>query len=578
MLNLSRPDWEQRIRAGHSLLPDVRPVDPDLAAKAVMIFDKLKIPDVIGQPTFGEAAGDWFRDIVSVLLGSLDPVTNERRIRELFLLVPKKNSKTTNGAGLMMTAVMLNKRPNAEFLIVAPTKDIADLAFKQASGMVRADRGLQRRFHIQDHIKCLTFRPTGATLRVKAFSPDVMTGVKPAGVLVDEEHIIALKSDAESVMGQIRGGMISQPEAFLAIITTQSDKPPRGVFREDLLQARAIRDGKSHREADDGALIPVGNGILPVLYEFPGKIQQPAKLPGEQAPWEDVRLWSMVLPNAGRSITVKRLEEEYENARAKGIQELARWASQHLNVEIGLALRSDRWVGADFWLAAGDPDLTLDVLIDRSDVIVAGIDGGGLDDLLSLAVLGRDRITQEWMHWGKNWVFGGILELRKREASQLKDFETQSDLIIVTTPGDDIEQLADVLEAVDVSGKLALVGLDPMGVGAVVDALAVREIAAPRVVGVSQGWTLSGAIKTAERKLADGTLIHGARPIMGWAISNAKVEPRGNAIIITKQAAGYLKIDPLMALLNAVTLMSKNPSPPEGGRIDDFLKGGMLSA
>ncbi|KXV51625.1 terminase, partial [Gluconobacter albidus] len=291
-----------------------------------------------------------------------------------------------------------------------------------------------------------------------------------------------------------------------------------------------------------------------------------------------VRLWSMVLPNAGRSITVKRLEEEYENARAKGIQELARWASQHLNVEIGLALRSDRWVGADFWLPAGDPDLTLDVLIDRSDVIVAGIDGGGLDDLLSLAVLGRDRITQEWMHWGKNWVFEGILELRKREASQLKDFETQGDLVIVSTPGDDIEQLADVLETVDVSGKLALVGLDPMGVGAVVDALAVREIAAPRVVGVSQGWTLSGAIKTAERKLADGTLIHGARPIMGWAISNAKVEPRGNAIIITKQAAGYLKIDPLMALLNAVTLMSKNPSPPEGGRIDDFLKGGMLSA
>ncbi|KXV51431.1 hypothetical protein AD945_00305, partial [Gluconobacter albidus] len=112
MLNLSRPDWEQRIRAGQSLLPDVQPVDPDLAAKAVTIFDKLKIPDVIGQPTFGEAAGDWFRDIVSVLLGSLDPVTNERRIRELFLLVPKKNSKTTNGAGLMMTAVMLNKRPN----------------------------------------------------------------------------------------------------------------------------------------------------------------------------------------------------------------------------------------------------------------------------------------------------------------------------------------------------------------------------------------------------------------------------------------------------------------------------------
>ena len=65
----------------------------------------------------------------------------------------------------------------------------------------------------------------------------------------------------------------------------------------------------------------------------------------------------------------------------------------------------------------------------------------------------------------------------------------------------------------------------------------------------------SGAIKTAERKLADRTC-YGGQALMAWAVSNARVEPKGNAIVITKQASGTAKIDPLMAAFNAVAWMS----------------------
>ena len=43
---------------------------------------------------------------------------------------------------------------------------------------------------------------------------------------------------------------------------------------------------------------------------------------------------------------------------------------------------------------------------------------------------------------------------------------------------------------------------------------------------------------------------------MAWSVSNARVEPRANSILITKQASGTAKIDPLMALFNAVSLLS----------------------
>ena len=89
-----------------------------------------------------EASADWYRAIVAVLFGSYDPETNRRLIQEYFLVVPKKNAKSSNGGAVMVVALILNRRPEGEFLLVAPTKEIADIAFKQASG-VSFQSGLQ---------------------------------------------------------------------------------------------------------------------------------------------------------------------------------------------------------------------------------------------------------------------------------------------------------------------------------------------------------------------------------------------------------------------------------------------------
>ena len=74
-------DWQDRIRTGGSLLPHLPLLDENRAAKAKLVFDRLHLPDVHGQPLMRDAAGDWFRDIVGALHGSIGQ-DGRRHIRE----------------------------------------------------------------------------------------------------------------------------------------------------------------------------------------------------------------------------------------------------------------------------------------------------------------------------------------------------------------------------------------------------------------------------------------------------------------------------------------------------------------
>lgn len=532
------PEWESLLVAKQSIIPP--PIFPDQAEQALGIFKELRVSDLPGKPTFGECSEEWVFDFVNAIFGGYEAETGKQLIREYGLLISKKNTKSTIAAGIMLTALILCWREDEEHLILAPTKEVADNSFKPAAGMIRADEELSDMFQIQDHIRTITHRVTRNTLKVVAADTDTVSGKKSGRILVDELWLFGKRSNAEAMFMEALGGQVSRNEGWVIFLTTQSDEPPAGVFKERLDYWRSVRDGKINDLK-----------TLGVLYEFPDSMV-------ESKAYLEPKNFYITNPNIGRSVSEEWIADQLLKNQNKTDGTLQQFLAKHLNIEIGLNLRSDRWAGVDFW----EPQIRqvrFSDILQRAEVATVGIDGGGLDDLLGLYIIGRDKETREWIGWGHAWAHEIAVRRRKSEESRFNDFVKAGDLTIVKRVGQDTEEVAEYVSRINDAELLDKIGIDPSGVGQILDALVEAEIPEDSVVGVSQGWRLGGAIKTTERKLAEGVLIHGGQPLMAWCVGNARVEPKGNAILITKQASGKGKIDPLMALFNAVSLMALNP-------------------
>lgn len=535
----SNVNWEADIMAGRSLVAP--PIYPEEAERGLQVMRQLHVVDAPGSPRFGESSPQWMFDFAASIFGAYNEETGEREIKEFFCMIPKKNGKSSVSAAIMLTLLIRNWRRSAEMLVIAPTIEAAASAFAPAADMAKFDPELREILHVQPHLKTITHRVTGAILKIVAADANTVTGKKSSIVLIDEIHQLGKNPKAENLLREATGGLAARPEGCVIYLTTQSDAPPVGVFRQKLMYARGVRDGRIQDKR-----------FMSLIFEFPQAIidSGAARLPEN---------YHIVNPSLGYSLDESFLIREGQKAEEQGEESVLGFLSKFLNIEIGLALRTDRWAGADFWQEQSDKSITLDSMLERCEVIDVGIDGGGLDDLLGLSLVGREKDTGNWLTWAGAWAHPSALARNKQEAARFHDFSRDKDLILVNRIGEDVTEVCDIVERVYESGLLDKIGVDPVGIGAIFDELVARSIPEDKIVGISQGWKLGGAIKTTERRLAEGKLKHAEQPLMAWCVSNCRVEPRANSILITKQASGSAKIDPVMALFNAVSLMALNP-------------------
>ncbi len=506
------------------------PINGAKAARVLAFFNRLRLPDISGNPPMSIACGDWFKRLLVVFFASEDPETQRELVWELLCMVPKKNSKSTYVAALALTALYMEEAPNRQMLLVGPSQNISERCFEQAQGMVALDEKLQLIFKVQDHLKTITRRKTGTSLDVKTFDTTIVTGEIPALTIIDELHELGKKAKALKVMQQIRGGGITMQRGKVLMITTQSDEMPTGIWKAELKKARAIRDGKAGPK-------PI---MLPILYEYPEEQQKDETFWRDRSNWDAPAEPRPVNQRTGAGGGLRQQRQGLEGGRT----DLGQPASEHRDWcrprrrqlarcrSLGRLRRRDADAGG-------------------TDAPVGGLRRGRGWRRPRRSVRGRGSRP------GKGhtplaaldhaWAFQEVFDRRKDIDAKLRDFEEAGDLTICLEVGDDVTGAIEVIEKLEAKGLLPTetpaIGLDAAGIAELLDGLDQAGFGEERWISVGQGWKLQSAVLTLPRRLKDRKLIHGSSDFMAWTVGNAKTELKGSNYIVTKQAAGSAKID-----------------------------------
>lgn len=218
---------------------ELRPKDPDFV---IGIIEKLMVHKQ-GEDTKGRSLVNkplvlqpWQIFIVYNLVGFYYKGTNERRYKEAFIFVPRKNGKTLFVAGLAWGLAILERRNGSKIYIVAASQKQAQQSFEDILYMLRV-RGLVEKFRVRnnnaEHSLSYEFtdaagRPCGSIyIEALASNPDAQDSFNCNIAIADEIH--AFKKAAQ--YNRFKEAMKAYTNKLMIGITTAGDNMNSFCYR-----------------------------------------------------------------------------------------------------------------------------------------------------------------------------------------------------------------------------------------------------------------------------------------------------------------------------------------------------------
>lgn len=158
--------------------------------------------------------------------------------RETVVIIPKKNGKSTLIAALSLYHLLVT--PNAECIIVAASREQAEIVLRQARMFIRQSPDLQRFMYVTQ--RSILGRIDEGRIRILAADADTADGAIPTLAIVDELH----RQKSLDLYGVLRDGLGPRGGRLITISTAGAAiASPLGQIRD---RAHAIvgfrREGK----------------------------------------------------------------------------------------------------------------------------------------------------------------------------------------------------------------------------------------------------------------------------------------------------------------------------------------------
>ena len=196
----------------------------------------------------------WQKALVAATFGIIHKIDETRKYREVILIVPRKNGKSTLASAIGLYLQIADNEPGAEIYAVATKKEQAKLIWTEAKRMVNKSPVLRKRLkplvgEIKGDFNDSFFKPV-------ASDSDSLDGLNVHGGLLDEIHAWKDKNLYDVIVDGT-----SAREQPLILITSTAGTVRESVYDMKYEEATKILNGyKDHMYVDET--------VLPIIYEL----------------------------------------------------------------------------------------------------------------------------------------------------------------------------------------------------------------------------------------------------------------------------------------------------------------------